>query len=270
MEMHMDLLSLKALTRFATTLTRTSLRAAVAQPGAFALELCFMALNNLVFFVFWWALFLKVPHIHGQGLAEVADLFGIVAIGYGLHVVFAGGARDLSRMILDGEIDPYLTQPKPVLLALLGSRSQASGIGDALSGLLLLAGFGHLSWSRVPVILLASVASAAVLTATVTAVAALGFWLGQIDSIERQFFEALLNFSLYPERIFGARLKWLLYTLLPAGFIGYLPAQLLVRPQLSVAAALSLAACLSLWLAAWLFRRGLRHYASGSRFGTHG
>ncbi|HEY5961073.1 MAG TPA: ABC-2 family transporter protein [Polyangiaceae bacterium] len=266
----MDWLFVKSLTRFCVALARTSLKSATADRAAFGLELTFMALNNFVFFVFWWALFLKVPNIRGQALADVADLFGVVSIGYGLHVVFAGGARELSRMIMDGEIDTYLTQPKPTLLAVLGSRSQASGVGDALSGAILIALFGHLSLSRVPFVVLAGLASAAVLTASVTMVSALAFWLGRVDALERQLFETLLSFSLYPERIFGVGLKFVLYTLVPAGFIGHMPARLISAPSLGAVAWTSAAAFGYLMLAGWLFRTGLRRYASSNHFGIHG
>jgi ABC-2 type transport system permease protein len=101
-------------------------------------------------------------------------------------------------------------------------------------------------------------------------VSTLAFWIGRVDALERQLFEALLSFSLYPERIFGARIKFVLYTLLPAGFIGYMPARLISEPRLAVVCWLGAAAVGYLMLAGWLFRLGLRQYASGSRFGIHG
>lgn len=266
----MDCLDCKANLRFLRVQLRTSLRAAIALRGAFLLELSFMALNNLIFFTFWWALFLRVPTVRGFALADVAVLFGLVAISYGLHVVLAGGASELGRMIVDGELDTYLTHPKPTLLAVLGSRSRASGMGDVASGLGLILWFGRLSWHSIPWFVLAVTASTVVLTATVTSFWSLAFYLGQIRAVVQLAFEMLLNFSLYPKVLFGGLIKGLMFTLIPAAYIGHWPASLVRTPSLLSALLLTLIAC-GYWLGACLlFRRGLEHYNSGSRFGLMG
>ena len=41
---------------FTRALVTTNLKAALALRGAFVIQVVFMALNNLTFFVFWWAL----------------------------------------------------------------------------------------------------------------------------------------------------------------------------------------------------------------------
>jgi ABC-2 type transport system permease protein len=266
----MDLLVCKANTRFIAALVRTSLRSAVALRGTFLIELTFMALNNLVFFSFWWALFLKVPNIRGHRLSDVALLYGIVAISYGLHVVIAGGAREIGRLVIEGELDPFLTLPKPTLLAVLGSQAQASGLGDILSGIGLILGFGEVALQQIPLLLLVSVASSLVLTATVTLFWCTTFWLGRVEALVRQLFEMLLSFSLYPERLFGGALKWALFTLIPAGFVGYFPVRIVSAPTAAATVALLGAVVAYACLANWVFGLGLRRYASGSRFGVHG
>ena len=121
--------------RFARALLATNLKATVVLRGAFVMQVVFMALNNLTFFVFWWALMRRVPELRGWRLGDIQVLFGVVAAAFGLTVTFAGGVRHLGRFIDDGELDTLLTQPKPVLLHALGLRLQASGFGDVLSGL---------------------------------------------------------------------------------------------------------------------------------------
>ena len=51
--------------RFAAALFATNLKASLAQRGAFAMQVLFMIVNNLVFFVFWWALMNRVDTIRG-------------------------------------------------------------------------------------------------------------------------------------------------------------------------------------------------------------
>jgi ABC-2 type transport system permease protein len=65
-------------------------------------------------------------------------------------------------------------------------------------------------------------------------------------------------------------LRLVLFTVLPAGFAGYVPARLVQRPALADALLLTAAAAGYLAIAAIVFNRGLRRYASGSRFGAFG
>ena len=51
----------------------------------------------------------------------------------------------------------------------------------------------------------------------------LSFWVGYGARLADELTEALLTFSLYPEGIFSAVTRWVLYTLIPAGFVSYLP-----------------------------------------------
>src|SRR5262245_59374624 len=102
--------------RFAAALFGTNVRASLALRSAFAIQVVFMVLNNLTFFVFWWALMRQVPHLRGWRLGDIQVLFGVVATGFGLAVTMAGGVRHLGRFIEQGDLDALLTQPRPVLL----------------------------------------------------------------------------------------------------------------------------------------------------------
>ena len=52
---------------FTRALVATNLKAALALRGAFVMQVVFMALNNLTFFVFWWALMRRVPTFAAGG-----------------------------------------------------------------------------------------------------------------------------------------------------------------------------------------------------------
>jgi ABC-2 type transport system permease protein len=255
---------------FARALLATNLKAALMQRGAFAIQVLFMALNNLTFFVFWWALMHRVPSVRGWRIGDIQVLFGVVAVGFGLAVTVAGGVRHLGRLIEDGTLDTLLTQPRPVLLYALGLRLQASGVGDMLSGIALIAWSGRVGWRAFPFLVLAVVASAVMCVACGVVFFSLAFWLGQAETLARQLWELLITFSLYPEPLFGGPLRLVLFTLLPAGFVGYVPARLVEQPSLARALLLMSVAILYLALAATVFDRGLRRYTSGSRFGTFG
>jgi ABC-2 type transport system permease protein len=261
---------LTSLFPFLRALLGMSLKASMALRGAFFLQVTFMAINNLVFFVFWWILLHRVPDVGGWRLGEMAVLYGVVAAGYGLGVTVAGGVRHLARFIYEGELDAFLTQPKPTLLYAVCCRSQASGIGDVLSGLLLLGLSGAVRPATLPVVALAVVSSALVFTASGIVFFSLAFWLGRVETAARQIVEAIITFAVYPEPLFGGALRLILFTVLPAGFVGYLPAELVREPSLGAAISMAAASAGYMSFAVWVFGRGLGSYCSGSRFGVFG
>lgn len=255
---------------FARGLLATNLKATAALRGAFVMQVVFMALNNLTFFVFWWALMRRVPVIRGWHLGDVELLFGLVATSFGLTVTVAGGVRHLGRFIEDGDLDALLTQPRSVLGYALGMRSQPSGVGDVAAGTFLIAVSGHLSWRSAPFLIAAIGASATMFLATGILFFSLAFWLGKVETIARQLWELLITFSLYPEPLFGGVLRLALFTILPAGFVGYLPVAIVRAPSLPQVCLLAIGTASYLALAVLVFDRGLRRYASGSRFSTFG
>ncbi|HTO09900.1 MAG TPA: ABC-2 family transporter protein [Myxococcota bacterium] len=261
---------LRAVLRFARTLVATNLRASLALRGAFWLQAVLMVVNNVAFFTMWWILFARFREIGGWRLQDMMTLFGIVAPGFGLAVVFGGGARQLARAIVDGQLDSRLTQPKPVLLHAVASQSTASGWGDVLTGAGMLYLAGRLDLAHAPFIALAIAVSALTFVASAVIFQSLAFWLGDVEQLARQLWEFTLNFALYPQPLFAGSLSFILYTLLPAGFVGFLPVEIVRSPSLH-ACLYALGGAVLWWtLAIAVFTAGLRRYESGNRFGATG
>ncbi|HKB12879.1 MAG TPA: ABC-2 family transporter protein [Vicinamibacterales bacterium] len=255
---------------FVGALATTNLKAALALRGSFLLQAVFMALNNFSFFVFWWALMRNVRTIRGWELGDIELLFGIVATAFGLTVTVAGGVRHLGRFIDEGDLDTLLTQPRPVLAYALGMRSVPSGVGDMCSGIAFIAWSGRVSWPLLPYVATAVGASAIVFVACGVVFYSLAFWFGRVETVARMLWDLVITFAVYPEPLFGGALRLVLFTLLPAGFVGYLPVWLVREPTLRHAALLMTGSVAYLAAAVLIFDRGLRRYASGSRFSTFG
>jgi ABC-2 type transport system permease protein len=256
--------------RFLRALSMTSLRAVLADRGAFFMRSGLMALNNGIFFTFWIVLLSRVPSIRGYKLGDVAVLYGIVAFAHGMAVFFAGGMEHLSRTIDDGDLDALLSQPKPTLLYALGMRAQPSGVGDIASGLVMIGLSGRVTLLSVPVILVAGLAGAVVLVSTGVILHSAAFWLGRTSTASRQLYEATLLFSLYPDTLFGGPVRVALFTIFPGAFVGYLPSRLIREPSVSTAGIILASAVIYGTAARWVFQRGLGSYSSGSRFVTFG
>lgn len=251
--------------RFLGALIATNLRASLALRGAFWLQASFMVLNNLAYFAVWWIFFARFDDIGGWRLADLAALYGVVAAAFGLTIVLCGGLRDLGRHIVEGTLDTWLTQPRPAVLQALASSSRAAGWGDVTSGIGFITACGLVSPSEAPLAVLAVALAATVFVASGLILHSLAFWLGDVDSLARQVWEFLITFSLYPPTLFSGGLRVLLFTALPAGFIGYLPVELLREFSPATLALTSAAALAYALLARAIFRAGLARYESGNR-----
>ncbi len=254
--------------RFLTLLTETNLRAALSLRAATLLQAAFMCLNNLIYFSVWVIFFRRFHDLGGFGMRDMQLTYGIVAAGFGIAVALCGGLRDLSKMVVDGALDGYLTQPKPVLAQALCSRTLASGWGDLVSGLIMAGTSRQVSLLHVPYLLLAIALSASVFVAAGVIFHSAAFWLGPVDSLARSLWEFLITFSIYPETIFGGGVRLLLYTLIPAAFAGFLPARLAHRPNFETAAAAVGGALCLVTCSLLIFARGLRRYESGNQIGV--
>jgi ABC-2 type transport system permease protein len=259
--------SARTTVRFAVALLGTNLRAAFALRGAFWMQATFMLVNDFIFFVTWWIFFQRWDAIGGWRLREMAILYGAVAGAYGVTVVLWRGIREISRLIADGGLDTFLTQPKDPLLHVMGSRSDASGWGDLAAALVLLGAAGCLAPAMLPVTIFAIACSAIVVAATGVLIHSSAFWADDLDTLPRQVNEFVLIFSSYPQTVYGPWLRLVLFTVIPAGFIGYLPVEVLRAFSWREAAYLAGGAVLYATAAVAVFRAGLRRYASGNRTG---
>jgi ABC-2 type transport system permease protein len=246
-----------------------SLKASMALRAAFWMQVVLMVLNDLLFFCVWWIFFARYPVVRGWTLHDMYAGYGFVALAFGLYAVLAGGTRDLAQRIVLGDLDVLLTQPRALLPRLALSKSNASAWGDIAFGILLLSLSGLAGGARIPALIVLTASSALVLMGATVLVNSLAFWLGEMDGLPRQLTEFVLIFSLYPSPIFTGALRLVLFTLVPAGFVGFLPAEFLHEP--SAGALLGTLGGALLWtaLAVLVFHRGLRRYESGNRISVN-
>jgi len=232
--------------------------------AGFVAQAAGMVLNNILYFAFWILYFNRFHQVRGWRLGDVFLVYGVVATAFGLSVYLMGNVLRLSTLISEGGLDYYLSMPRPVLLHALASRSVASGAGDVTFGLLTYLVWSGFGVAGMPVLLLAGFLGAVVLVSTLTWFQSLAFWIGDSSRLSSQMLNAMVTFSVYPITIFDGPARFLLYTLLPAAFVGAVPAQLVHRLTVASVAQLAIAAAVSAAVATATFQRGLRRYQSGS------
>jgi ABC-2 type transport system permease protein len=253
---------------FVLALFARQLGASFALRAAFFTSAVVMLINDAMFFSTWWIIMRRFGSVRGWRLEDVMCLFGVSAGGFGLCVVLFGGIYDLARKVQEGELDTFLTQPKSVLFQALACRTQPSGWGDLAAGIGMFVLSGVVSWSRLPWVVLAVVCSAVAFTATGVVMHSLAFWISRIHTLARSLWDFTVTFSLYPPTLFGGGLRFVLFTLIPAGLVAYLPVEMVRTPAPSTLLAALGGTALYAAFALWLFGRGSRLYASGNRFTT--
>ncbi len=250
--------------RFLFAIWKTNLLSAMEYRAAFLTQVIGMMMNNGIYFLFWVLFFDRFKQIHGWELKDMFLVFGIVATGYGLSVFLFGNLLNLADIISKGQLDYYLSLPQPVLLHTLASHSVSSGMGDFIYGILsftLVNGIDPNAWIRlVPGIALAMI----VFISFLTVVQSLAFWLGSASLLSRQAINAMITFSLYPITLFEGSARFILFTIIPAGLVGAVPAEFVRNLNWASLWQLLLSAGLLLGLALSLFHQGLRRYESGS------
>jgi ABC-2 type transport system permease protein len=255
----------RSLFRFLGALLATNLKAAWTLRGAFWAQVLLMIGNDLIWFTVWILVYARFPEIGGWRLADMAVLQGVLAAAFGVSVLLAYGVKELAHAIDEGELDPLLAQPKPVLLHALASRTSVSGIGDVAYGVGLLALYGGLDAVGALRATAAVVLGAVALTSASVLFHAAAFWLGPVQPLAQQAREFLVMFSGYPETIFAGGLRGLLFTVVPAGFAAWMPAAVVRDFSWGALAAAAGGAAALAAVAVLVFRAGLRRSASGSR-----
>lgn len=253
---------------FFFSLLKTSIRASMGKRGAFLIETGLMVANNLIFFSMWWIFFRQFKSIEGWTLEEMTVLMAVGLGSYGLMRVCFGGIKNLSLMILNGDLDAFMTQPKNILLHIAGSKSHAKGWGHLLTAFLMIAFGKAVPLSSLPLVLLSIVCGCFVFTSINIIAHSLPFWMGSIESVSKKYCDALFLFVLYPTNIYSGLLQLVMFTLIPAGVISYLPVEL-VRHFSWGYLFLVIGSSLAFFTLAFLtFYAGLKRYESGNKFGS--
>lgn len=240
-----------------------SFRGALEYRTAFATQALFMLANNFLFLAFWAIFFRRVPQVGGWTLKDVALCYGMAATSFGLAAVLGGGVFDISSAITRGGLDSWLLRPRSVLGQALSSRMRLSGFGDLVTGPILLVLAGHATPGRIAVFTAGSLIGALVLLSFLVACHALAFWLGRAEDLAQLGVNAILSFALYPPPLFSGSARVLLFTVVPAGLMSWLPAELVLRWDAVAAARLVAGAAVVLGVSVGIWCRGLRRYESG-------
>jgi ABC-2 type transport system permease protein len=255
---------LKSNFRFLTAVWKANLQSAMEYRTAFLLQVLGMMANDFLYFIIWIVFFDRFKEVRGWGLTDMWITYGVLATGFGLVSLLFGNTFYLSDIIVKGRLDYYLSMPRPVLLHTISSRMISNGMGDFLYGFLSYGMSGQFSLDGLARFVVGALAAGAVFAAFMILVQSFAFWLGVLSNLSGVALNALLTFGIYPITLFDNPAKFILFTIIPAAFIGALPADFIRAFSWQTLGMLALGAFGFLFLALAVFQLGLKRYESGS------
>ncbi|GHO84951.1 ABC transporter permease [Dictyobacter formicarum] len=243
-------------------------QSALEYRSAFIVQVISMAANDSLWLFFWWNYFQQFPLVNGWKSTDIVILWAVSACGFGVSVAIFGNARQIPTLIMNGGLDAYLGMPRYALLHVCIAATDPAAWGDiifAVGAYLLLV---HPDPGHIALFIILVPLAALIYTSFQVLLGSLAFFLGNTEGMSQQLFGALISFSTYPMDIFNNVVRVLLFTVLPAGFISFVPLQLLRHfswPLLGIL--LGAVSAFTLGAIA-LFSAGLRRYESGNLMGA--
>jgi ABC-2 type transport system permease protein len=242
---------------------RAAFAEAAANRAALASSMVTMALNDLVWVVFWVLFFRRVGTVRGWDAESILVLQAVLTTAGGAALGLLANARKVGRMAVDGELDGILSLPVPPLAYLLIRRIEPVNLGDVTFGLVLFVVACDPTPVRIAAFAGVVVAVVTLMTGFMVLTGSLAFFAGRSEAGELGF-HAILLLGSYPVDMFAGVAKLVLLTVVPAAFVSAVPARIV--SSFDAGLALALAGVASVFaLAGWLtFTAGLRRYTSGS------
>jgi ABC-2 type transport system permease protein len=243
---------------------KVNLSAALEYRASLVSQIVGMFINDILWVAFWVLYFTKFPVLKGWTLEDVLVLWASVATSLGLVMGLFFNAVRIPQLVVQGQMDYYLALPKNVLLHLLVSDVRLVNFGDLIFGPILLVVMVKLTWVKVAVFIVTALLAAMATLGFFVLAGSLAFFLGSADTIAGQFVNGMVHFATYPATIFDRGVRFILYTLIPAGFVSTLPVELVRQFDTVKFLQLLGGAALFLGLSVAVFHAGLKRYESGN------
>jgi ABC-2 type transport system permease protein len=192
-----------------------------------------MVLGSLVItvieFVGLWALFDRFGSLRGWTLPQVALLYGMIEVTYGLSHLISRGLDTFPSLVVSGDFDRLLVRPRAAVLQLLGRELAVRRLGRIVQGLVVLlwAAFAlQVDWSagRLALLLLAIGGGVCLFLGLSVVQATIAFWTVEPLEIMNAFTDGGAYAAQYPMTIYRSWFRQVFTFVVPLACANYLPA----------------------------------------------
>ncbi|MPY63443.1 transporter [Streptomyces spongiae] len=218
-------------------------------------------------------MFSQVDELGGYSLPEVAFLYGVVGVAFGLTDLVIGSMDRLGSRVRDGTLDTLLVRPAPVLAQVAADKFALRRLGRIAQGLFVL-GYAvavlDIAWTPLKVLMVPMMvlSGAMIFGAVFVAGGAFQFVAQDASEVQNSFTYGGGTLLQYPPSIFAKELVRGVTFVVPLAFVNWVPAlYVLGRPYpldlptwVAFTPPLVGAGCCV--LAGLVWRAGLRSYRS--------
>lgn len=174
-------------------------------------------------------IFAHVPRLADWSLGEVAFLYGLSGVAFGLADIFVSQVEDIPRRVKDGSFDQLLVRPLGTLLQISSDDFQLRRVGklaQAVTILSIAATRVHIGWTAAKVLVtLSSVVSGACIFGAVWVIGAGAFfWIIDGREVINSFTYGGNFLTQYPLQVYGSVIRRLLAFAIPLAFVAFFPA----------------------------------------------
>lgn len=249
------------------------MRSQLQYRASFALDFVGSFLISFVDFVAVLVVFHNTPRLNTWDTHEVALLYALSSISFGLTDLLIGHLDQFPQKIRDGNFDILLVRPRGTLFQIIGSDLALRRIAKALQGgLVLVYALSQLDirWDAASVTYMAlAVPTGIVIFGSVWVVGAcIAFWTVDGGEFTNAFTYGGNFMTQYPVDVYATWLRRFLAYVVPLAFVTYFPALVILGKDdpLGLPRVLDysspLVAVISAVVAGTIWRSAVRHYRS--------
>lgn len=241
---------------------KANLQSAMEYRTSFLTQAGFMFINDIIWVIFWLIFFNKFPVLNNWGFVDLMALYAIINTAWGMVGILFGNFRYVAEIIKEGQLDFYLALPKEELTHVLVSKSKFDSWGDFVFGII--AAIIFVPLAHIPLLIVLILLAAIMIIAFAVILGSLSFYIGSSVELANQGMMGVLSLASYPFTVFKGYTKFILLTLIPAGFITGIPVELIKQFNWVWFGYMVLATVILSAIALILFKKGVKRYESGN------
>lgn len=237
--------------------------------GSNIIQIVISLINTSVWIVFWSIFFNKFSNTTYWKFEYIFLIWTSLSLGLCLLGGFFGNVREMTEMICDGRIEFFMLHPLPTFFHLFIANPDISELIEGGIWIIVYAIYVK-SVEEFVIFLVISILICILLLGYLTILGGLSFFVRMTQGFVDEVFNFLITFSTYPYYIFNKFVKTILFTLIPAGFISYVPVQILFTGQKFWLLILGTVAISLLFFGILICNIGIKKYEGMSQLGQKG
>lgn len=247
--------------KFIVAALRTNFRLSIALKASFLITLFIVIATHTLFLISWNFFFMKYKTLQGWNFNEMILMYGILSFSIGFTEMFFYGIRELPRMIESQQLDPFLVQPKNVILNIAMSKGDIAAAGELFLGIILICYSGYIFHSEILLVIPLTILCMFSFRLYLSSFA---FFIKNPANLLREIHQNTNIIANQPNSAYRGFFRLLTMTVLPIAFISFFPVEYL-RTHLFKNYLFATIGTFSFFiLACRMFKSGLKRYESGN------